>query len=337
MRVSLLLPALEHLARRGGAVHTLLEELDIQEGALAAPDSMLPAQVVYDALDRIAEMLGDHQVGATVGVNMARAQGGPLGGSFRGALTIGDLFNRFLAAREAYGTSAHYRLDNDGRFAILRMQRTVQVERPAAQPDATGIGFFVETIRHLLGPAWDADRVLVLVADETMIPIWLLPPSSVLRSGQNGFTLRFPAEWLSMPMNGPGAPDLPSGSPVPMPPEPNAPIGFIRTFCAQNLEDPALCLEDAARACRMHPRKLQRVLKAQGTTFSDLIDALRRERAIDIVATTGRPITDVALEVGFTRPANFTRAFKRWTGVSPGAYRRERIGAVSASGLEARW
>ncbi len=52
-----------------------------------------------------------------------------------------------------------------------------------------------------------------------------------------------------------------------------------------------------------------------------LQDEVRRERAIDLLCRTDKPIKQVALEVGFSDEKSFARAFREWTGEPPGAYR----------------
>jgi AraC-like DNA-binding protein len=69
-------------------------------------------------------------------------------------------------------------------------------------------------------------------------------------------------------------------------------------------------------------RSLQRELGALGLSFSALLDQGRLELALELMRNPNHSLIDVGLELGYSDPANFTRAFKRWTGVAPGVYRR---------------
>lgn len=69
-------------------------------------------------------------------------------------------------------------------------------------------------------------------------------------------------------------------------------------------------------------RTLQRRLSAHGTTFAALVESLLRNSAQDLLANTAEPVTAVALKLGYADMAHFTRAFRRWTGMAPSAYRR---------------
>lgn len=97
-----------------------------------------------------------------------------------------------------------------------------------------------------------------------------------------------------------------------------------RNYVTTILEhDPkSLCLEHAAGELNLSVRTLIRQLRARGTTFQALRDAARQELALRLLAKPNQTVDDVARAVGFSDAANFSRAFKRWFGVTPGRYRR---------------
>lgn len=72
----------------------------------------------------------------------------------------------------------------------------------------------------------------------------------------------------------------------------------------------------------MSRQTLYRNLKAEGTTFERLLDDLRRRLALDYLQSRKVSVNQTAYLVGFSDPAAFSRAFKRWTGLSPRAARR---------------
>jgi AraC-like DNA-binding protein len=91
-------------------------------------------------------------------------------------------------------------------------------------------------------------------------------------------------------------------------------------------EDPAE-LHDAdvvARQLHLSTRTLHRHLRQEGASFQGLKDEVRRERAIHLLCRTEKPVKQVALAVGFADEKSFSRAFKEWTGHSPGEVRRRR-------------
>jgi AraC-like DNA-binding protein len=90
-------------------------------------------------------------------------------------------------------------------------------------------------------------------------------------------------------------------------------------------EHPAERHDAAAVARRLHlsTRSLHRHLREEGASLQGLKDEARRERAIELLRRTDRPVKQVALAVGFADEKSFARAFREWTGDSPSAYRRD--------------
>jgi AraC-like DNA-binding protein len=80
--------------------------------------------------------------------------------------------------------------------------------------------------------------------------------------------------------------------------------------------------ERVAKRLNISARTLQRRLNDWGVTFEELIDEYRRDRALRLLARADHTVLEIAYSLGYSDPAHFTRAFNRWTGVSPRVYRR---------------
>ena len=81
--------------------------------------------------------------------------------------------------------------------------------------------------------------------------------------------------------------------------------------------------DQLARYLNLSPRTLSRRLTAEGTSYKDLLSKIRKDKAIDLLRTTDRPVEQIATELGYSDLANFYRAFKGWTGHTPGRYRNK--------------
>jgi AraC-like DNA-binding protein len=81
-----------------------------------------------------------------------------------------------------------------------------------------------------------------------------------------------------------------------------------------------------ARALGQSPRTLRRHLEAEGTSFSALLDRVRRELAEAYLARQGLALAEIAGLLGFQDTGAFLRAFRRWHGTTPGQWRRARAG-----------
>ena len=80
-------------------------------------------------------------------------------------------------------------------------------------------------------------------------------------------------------------------------------------------------------AARLHmsSRTLHRQLLEEGVSLQALKDEVRREQAMDQLRRSSRPIKQVALAVGFRNEKSFSRAFRGWTGSTPGEFRRAQL------------
>jgi AraC-like DNA-binding protein len=83
----------------------------------------------------------------------------------------------------------------------------------------------------------------------------------------------------------------------------------------------AVNITAVARTLAVHPRTLQRQLEAAGTSFQGQLDAARRGLAERYLADHDVAIAEIAYVVGYDDVSNFHRAFRRWTGQTPAAYR----------------
>lgn len=78
---------------------------------------------------------------------------------------------------------------------------------------------------------------------------------------------------------------------------------------------------EAAQALGVSERTLARRMQAQGLSFTALLDGVRRDAALQAVTHSTRALADIGLALGFAEPAVFWRAFRRWTGCTPQAWR----------------
>ena len=86
--------------------------------------------------------------------------------------------------------------------------------------------------------------------------------------------------------------------------------------------DEGLSIADCAELVNMSERTLQRRLAQHDTTFNELHDLTRFDRAKQLLQDSSMSLSEISYELGYANPANFTRAFHRWAGVSPRLYRQ---------------
>ena len=98
-------------------------------------------------------------------------------------------------------------------------------------------------------------------------------------------------------------------------------VNVVRGLVIKNLSSGTLSKTSIASQLHMSPRNLQFKLAAQGTSYQEILDITRKELALAYIEQRRLAITEIAYLLGFTDSANFTRAFRRWTGKSPSEFR----------------
>ena len=101
-----------------------------------------------------------------------------------------------------------------------------------------------------------------------------------------------------------------------------SPIERARAIMAEDLPRALPTLETVAKRLAISPRTLRRRLEEAGTSFRELLDDTRAELARGYVRDRRIPLAEVAFLLGFSEPSTFHRAFKRWTNVTPAAWRK---------------
>jgi AraC-like DNA-binding protein len=108
---------------------------------------------------------------------------------------------------------------------------------------------------------------------------------------------------------------------------------IVLRVCAQLVLTPGTGYpSQEALAARFHmaTRTLSHKLRQDGTSYQKLLDETRRRDACELIEHSPLPLADVAAQLGYTNPANFTRAFRKWTGESPSEYRAKQSQSAEA-------
>ena len=98
-------------------------------------------------------------------------------------------------------------------------------------------------------------------------------------------------------------------------------VATVSYHIRQALPGGQCTLEDMATVLAVGVRTLQRRLMERGTSFTQLLDQIRRELAFHHVETTTMEIKEISFLLGFTDTSAFIKSFKKWSGQTPGKYR----------------
>ncbi len=101
----------------------------------------------------------------------------------------------------------------------------------------------------------------------------------------------------------------------------------IRALIGKDLSQALPDFEFVSTNLNVSPQTLRRRLKDENTSYQEIKDNMRRDVALYHLARQEISINEIAFKVGFTEPSTFHRAFKKWTGLTPGEYREAKTSA----------
>ncbi len=186
----------------------------------------------------------------------------------------------------------------------------------------------IDLIRVFAGEDWRPDSVDLMMAKNRIAPKNSVFRDCPLRFSQAGTAVVFPQDLLALEHTREAAPARGS---VP-PPESVGrletaanPIPVLSRVLESYVTEPDLSLELVADIAGMTPRSLQRLLKTHGSSYRQLLNDVRKSYALRQLHSHRHAINDVAKRLGYSDASHFTRAFKKWTGLSPSQYRQREI------------
>jgi len=141
------------------------------------------------------------------------------------------------------------------------------------------------------------------------------------------------SSWIDIPVSFLDLPNLASETPARSHNDDVGPSGHeivsaVKLMLPSYLDDRIPTIAEIAEMAGISIRSFQRKLSSAGVTYSDLLDGVRFENAAKLLRDTNAKIIDVAFSSGYTDPAHFSRAFRRFSGVTPREFRGKREAAI---------
>lgn len=314
----------EYGVRRGVPRAELLAAAGLDEPALADPDGRIPLVAIYDVLEAIERLTGDARFGLDLPLGLEIDTLDALGFLFITSETFGSAMERLLR---------YMRLWNEGEQIGLQIE-PAQVRltyepygpfRPAHvhMAQATLCDMVVNSPRFVPGLEFEQVRfrqerprdaeafervfrvpvVFGCAANEARFSPRML---SLAIPDANAALCAFFERYASQKLN-----ELPGRTTL---------IERLRALIRQQLTDGKVTLPELAPRLHMSARTLQRRLADEGTSLQTELEEVRRQQALYFLEN-GTPIAELSWLLGYSDPSVFHRAFKRWMGTSPEAWR----------------
>ena len=314
------LPAL--LRRLGVEPADVLASAGLTPEAIDGPER----QIAYAAFGRLLAESANRTHCAHLGLLAGRmwriADLGLLGELARQAPTVGEALHTLAVSQHLNSEGGLVYLNAGDEMAELGYAIYLPGVSGVDQIYDGAIAAAFNCVRELCGPGWRPTEVLFAHArpddPSPYRDLFRVMP----RFNAEVSALRFPAHWLTKPID--GADDARRRRAQQRADE--AGRGQIVEQVRRTLR--VLLLrglhagDDVAQMLSMHRRTLNRRIKAEGTTFQRLLDEVRFSVARQLLAGTDISLDDIAAMLGYSGVSPFMRAFRRWTGSTPGGWRR---------------
>jgi AraC-like DNA-binding protein len=321
-QVSMLRFYTDRLDSCGVRAEPLLERAGIPARLLQFPSALVPLENAYAFVELACRAAGTEHLGVHIGLATSLDDLDVYGRVLKNCVTLHEYFRKGIALFNMVVTGQRLWLSAHGQE--LRFNITTE-GRPGLGPYQSQLSTLIVTIatcRQAAGPRWSPREISLSYGSGEALPeIDHFRGSRILRgTGQTYFTI--PRELMQLPLRIQGDETAPGDAGTADEQIlPESMSGLVEWQVKAMLSDRAPQIEFVAESLGISTRSLQRNLATDGLSFSRVLADVRLRRAVAWLRTTDRPVTDLAFDLGYADAANFTRAFRTRTGISPQRFR----------------
>ena len=305
------------LDRLGAPRRRLLERAGLSERVLEDPEAIIPARQAWGFIGSAARKEGIDDLGLLAG-DMSIENYGAFSDQLFKAPNLNQALEAFckLALRE-YSRADFYvsRSEKETWFCRGPIDGS---EAEKKHVELLVLTMMIATVRLAAGPDWHPQVVFLQTKDVSRVEQHHLFSRAAVRFGSRFTAFEIPQHLLTKQLPKAAIPAMDQCHERLEHAFPAA----IRQVVGGMLVDGVPKIADVAEAVGASVRTLQRRLSEINTTFSLILDEARMNSAHQMIAQSDCTLNEVAHELGYSDQAHFTRAFRRWAGVSPGALRR---------------
>ncbi len=321
------LRAFASVLERGGIdVPRLVAEVGIDPRVLDDPDERVPAERMFRLLEHAARLTGDDALGLHAAEAIPFGAFAVLDYVAASSRNVGEGLERIAR----YYSLVHNRAELDLKVSGGEARLTHRMHVPVVAP-RLAVEFMFATIalrgRSLTGRPWPIRHVRLVHE----APVHTAEHARVFGApvlfAQFVNEMAFDARFLEHPLV--AADDALSAtmdryakSLMARLPVQRDPLEDVRRAVASTIRGRDASVSATARALCVSVRTMQRRLRDMGTSHQEVVDDVRRDLATSYLGEADLAIGEVAYLLGFAEPSTFHRAFKKWTGTTPGEFRR---------------
>ena len=321
IHASQLTPLIGMLRDLGAPVSSLLESESISPDVLETQAGFIPAQRIFNLIERAGESQQIEDIGWRAGYGASLMSSGAWAVKACSAPTLRDALAELINGYPQVVPLVQMGVTENARTAWLWRRRLADLTRNPGQHaiEQFTLARFMKLIRLAAGEEWTPRRIRV----ETPVSYRSIPPQSwvdtEIEHHAPVFAIEMPLDLLDLPMPpvarhstnraDDGLPSLPTLE------------AFLHDALCHDIDQRILTIERAAEIVITSRRTLRRQLSEEGIGWRTIRDRLLHERACSLLSKTDLPVGHIALDMGYSDSAHFTRAFERWQHESPRSYR----------------
>jgi AraC-like DNA-binding protein len=316
----------EAAAAQGAERDALLENVGITHGTLSSPEARISYRQFAVLAGNALRLTANPALGFDYGLRFGMPQMGPLGLALMSSATVGAALDSAIRYSHGVLPAWEFRLEIQGDSAVLSAHEMLSMEPFRVFAIESVLAAFSNIARGLLGIPLVLRQIRLPYPRPAHADRYLALHDGPILFDQDVTEFAFDASLLEHPLRfaDPATATLAERFVVEQlgPLVSEGLLGQVRKLL-DAARGPLPNLEQLARTLQTSPRTLRRALHEMGTSYQELLEASRRLRAVEWVSATGMTFDDIAKRLGFSDVRSFRRAFKRWTGRTPGDHRRE--------------
>lgn len=318
-------PLLGYLRSRGSDVSALLREEGIDPAHFDDLEARLPHDTAIALWARAVRLTEDPDIGLHVSEAIQPGMFGAVEYVARTSPTVGTAFERLFRYHRVFHDVAETRLERSDDHAVLSHRLPLPGGAPRHVSDAV-VTAWLTGGRQLAGVKWTPLEVRFPHAQPADTSEYRRVFNAPVTFGHARSELVVSRHVLDLPLATADAALQPIveaqvSALLERLPAGESAIDAVRRVLADELCDGEPTLERAATRLHMSARTLHRRLAEHGTSFRRVVGQVRRDLAERYLRDKALAIGEIAFLLGFSEPSAFHRAFKRWTGHPPRAYR----------------
>ncbi|TCL09567.1 helix-turn-helix protein [Shimia isoporae] len=308
---------LEHVGEK--ALNRALKTAGLPYGLLEAREGFIPKYALAEFIDQVSVELGERHIGLMWAPALTIADYGAWGGYVLNAPTLGAALERARQVMPYHSSvdRTHFRAQGD--LIGYEYSFGLKGHRAYSNVAFSALGSVLSIFKTFLGSNWKPERIecdlprtnqheqveavfgCPIVWNARRLEIWFR--KSVLTT-----TLK-PLHVVPVTLQDIQRERCLAGG--------ETFSNVVNSVLMQQVSGEGIDLDNAARMLGIGPRSLQRKLHTEGTSFRTLSNQVKANRATELLQEGSLSVKQVAAELGYETPQNFSRAFRKVTGMPP--------------------